>query len=159
MPTVQKLQINYRTLEEFQRFRETGLEELSMLEELNETMIESTAHSPFYGIYEDGKLVARMSLYNIEAKYDRYFDPPRDHLELWKLEVLPGHKNRGYGTALVKYAQTLGQPIKVNVRRHSHDFFIRLGFTPVKYDPVRDRGENPYIWLPGAAKEHENFGN
>lgn len=153
MPNVQKLQINYKMLEEFKRFRETGLEELSMLEELNETMIESTGNSPFYGIYEDGRLVARMSLYDIEARYDRYFDPPRDHLELWKLEVLPGHKGRGYGTTLIRHAQSLGAPIKVNARRHSQDFFTRLGFVPVKYDPVRDRGENPYVWIPETRQD------
>ncbi|MHB1684974.1 MAG: N-acetyltransferase [Bacilli bacterium] len=148
MPNVERLQVNYRTLEEFKRFRETGLEELSMMDELKENMIENSVDSPFYGIYEDGKLVARMSLYPIPAKYDRYFDPPQDHLELWKLEVLPGYKGRGYGTQLAEFAKSLGSPIKVNVRRKSHPFFVRLGFTAVKYDAARDRGENPYVWIP-----------
>ncbi|MHB1627334.1 MAG: N-acetyltransferase [Bacilli bacterium] len=150
MSHVQRIQVNYRTLEEFKRFRETGLEELSMMDELKENMIENSVDSPFYGIYEDGRLVARMSLYTIAAKYDRYFDPPQDHLELWKLEVLPGYKGRGYGTQLVEFAKSLGSPIKVNVRRKSHPFFIRLGFAPVKYDAARDRGENPYVWIPAT---------
>ena len=148
MATVETLHVNFKTLEEFKRFRENGLEELSMLEELNENMIENSVDSPFYGIYEDGKLVARMSLYFISARYDRYFNPSSDHYELWKLEVLTGHKGRGYGTALVEYAKSLGQPIKVNVRRQSHPFFMRLGFQPVNYNAARDRGENPYIWIP-----------
>lgn len=148
MTEVQKLRINYKTLEEFKKFRENGLEELAMHEELQSNLIEDTKESPFYGIYEDGKLVARMSLYRIEAKYDRYFEPPQDHYELWKLEVLPGYKGKGYGSALVRHAQSLGLPIKTNVRLGAQDFFIKLGFTPVKYDPVRDRGENPYIWKP-----------
>ncbi len=150
MSNVQRLQVNYRTLEEFKRFRETGLEELSMMDELKENMIENSVDSPFYGIYEEGTLVARMSLYSISAKYDRYFDPPRDHLELWKLEVLPGYKGRGYGTQLVEFAKSLGSPIKVNVRRKSHPFFTRLDFTPVKYEAARDRGENPYVWIPAT---------
>ena len=148
MATVARLHVNFSTLEEFKRFRETGLEELSMLEELNENMIKNRVDSPFYGIYEDSKLVARMSLYFISAKYERYFSPASDHYELWKLEVLTGYKGRGYGTALVEFAKSLNQPIKVNVRRQSHPFFIRLGFQPVKYNASRDRGENPYIWIP-----------
>lgn len=146
--TVERLKINYRTLEEFKKFRENGLEELSMLEDLQANLIENDSDSPFYGIYEDGRLIARMSLYPVEARFDRYFDPPRDHFELWKLEVLPGYKGRGYGRALVQYAQSLGKPIKTNVRCGAHEFFLKLGFRPVKYDPMRDRGQNPYVWTP-----------
>ncbi len=145
---VEQLKINYKTLDEFKKFRENGLEELAMHEELHSKLIENLNLSPFYGIYDDGKLVARMSLYKMDAKYDRYFDPPQDHHELWKLEVLPGYKGKGYGSALVRYAQSLGLPIKTNVRFGAQDFFIKLGFSPVKYDPIRDRGENPYIWQP-----------
>ncbi len=151
MANVERLKVNFNTLEEFKRFRENGLEELSMLEELNENIIENSVHSPFYGIYEDGKLAARMSLYYIDAKYDRYFKPPSNHYELWKLEVLTGYKGRGYGTALVEFAKSLDKPIKVNVRRQSHPFFMRLGFKPVKYNAGRDRGENPYIWIPEGS--------
>ncbi|WP_038090067.1 N-acetyltransferase [Tumebacillus flagellatus] len=148
MPQVQSLQINYQTLEEFKKFRENGLEELSMLEDLRANMIEDNAVSPFYGIYEDGKLVARISLYKIGAKYNHYTETPTDFHELMKLEVLPGYKGKGYGTALVEFAKTLGLPIKTNVRLGAQDFFLKRGFQPVKYDPIRDRGENPYIWLP-----------
>jgi N-acetylglutamate synthase-like GNAT family acetyltransferase len=150
MPQIQRLQINYKTLEEFKKFRENGLEELSMLEDLSANMIEDNAVSPFYGIYEDGKLVARISLYRIAAKYNLYQDPATDFLELMKLEVLPGYKGKGYGSALVEFAQTQNLPIKTNVRLGAQDFFLKLGFQPVKYDPVRDRGENPYIWQPQA---------
>lgn len=145
---VEHLKVNYKTLEEFKKFRENGLEELAMHEELESKLIENLNVSPYYGIYEEGKLVGRMSLYKIEAKYDRYFEPPQDHYELWKLEVLPGYKGKGYGSALVRYAQSLGLPIKTNVRFGAQNFFISLGFSAVKYDPVRDRGENPYIWKP-----------
>jgi GNAT superfamily N-acetyltransferase len=148
MAKVQPLQINYKTLEEFKKFRENGLEELAMHEELHSNLIENLSVSPYYGIYEEGKLVARMALYKIEAKYDHYFVPAKDHYELWKLEVLNGYKGKGYGADLVRYAKSLGTPIKTNVRFGAQDFFVKLGFSPVKYDPVRDRGENPYIWHP-----------
>lgn len=144
--SVQRLQINYRTLEEFKKFRENGLEELSMLEDLRTNLVEDDCDSPFYGIYEEGKLVARMSLYKIHAKYDQYFTPATGYHELMKLEVLQGYKGKGYGVAMVEYAKTLGLPIKTNVRLGAQDFFLKLGFSPVKYDPVRDRGENPYLW-------------
>ncbi len=150
---VERLKINYRTLEEFKKFHEHGLEELSMYEDLRANLIEDSSSSPFYGIYEDGKLVARMSLYPIDARFDRYFSPPRDHFELWKLEVLPGYKGRGFGRALVQYGQSLGEPIKTNVRYGAQDFFIKLGFEPVKYDPNRDRGENPYVWIPATEDQ------
>jgi GNAT superfamily N-acetyltransferase len=149
-PQVERLRINFKTLEEFRKFREHGLEELSMYEDLQANIIENDASSPFYGIYDDGKLVARMSLYPIPAKYDRYFTPPRDYLELWKLEVLPGYKGRGYGRALVEHAKSFGLPIKTNVRCGAHEFFLKLGFQAVRYDPQRDRGENPYVWIPSA---------
>lgn len=145
---VQRLNINYKTLEEFKKFRENGLEELSMNEDLQANLVEDDSSSPFYGIYNDGKLVARMSLYPIEARYDRYFSPPRAHQELWKLEVLPGYKGLGYGRALVEHAQSLGLPIKTNVRYGAQEFFVKLGFKAVKYDSGRDRGENPYVWIP-----------
>ncbi|MCX7571478.1 N-acetyltransferase [Tumebacillus sp. DT12] len=145
---VQRLSINYKTLEEFKKFRENGLEELSMLEDLQADLIEDNVDSPFYGIYEEGKLVARISLYPTPAKYDRYFEPATGYLELMKLEVLPGYKGKGYGQALVEYAKSLGRPIKTNVRLGAQDFFLRLGFCAVKYNPERDRGENPYVWQP-----------
>ena len=154
-PVVERLRINFKTLEEFQRFQEYGLEELSMLEDLQANMIEDDSNSPFYGIYYGDKLVARMSLYHISGKYDRYFDPPQDYLELWKLEVLLGYRHRGYGTALVEYAKSFNMPIKTNARQQSGDFWLKMGFKPVKYNPVRDRGESPYIWLPPNVKERE----
>ena len=42
-----------------------------------------------------------MSLYQVKKKFDRYFEPPQDYLELWKLEVLPNYQGKGYGKALV----------------------------------------------------------
>jgi len=150
---VEKLVINYKTLEEFKKFKEYGLQELSMLEDLEANIIENDIKSPFYGIYFGDKLVARMSLYRVEKKFDRYFQPPQDYLELWKLEVIPEYQNKGYGSALVNYAKTYGLPIKTNPRVKSQDFWIKMGFTPVQYDMERDLGTNPLVWTPGSPEE------
>ena len=149
---VEKLKINYKTLEEFQKFSEYGLPELSMLEELENNMVENRIDSPFYGIYQDGNLVARISLYRIDAKHDQYFDPPQDYYEVFKLEVLPHYRNQGLGTALIEHAKSLGLPIKTNARRRSDQFWIKMGFQPVQYNPIRDRGESPYVWLPEGTR-------
>ncbi|MFC4076551.1 N-acetyltransferase [Salinithrix halophila] len=149
---VERLKINYKTLEEFQKFREYGLQELSMLEDLQANIIENDSNSPFYGIYQEGKLVARISLYRIDGKYDRFFDPPQDYYEVWKLEVLPQYREQDLGSALVQHAKSFGLPIKTNARCRSDEFWLKMGFQPANYDPIRDRGENPFVWLPAGVK-------
>lgn len=94
---VERLLINYKTLEEFKRFKEYGIQELSMLEDLQNNIVENDSESPFYGIYYGNSLVARMSLYKVDKKYDQYFEPPQDYLELWKLEVLPILEGKDWG--------------------------------------------------------------
>ncbi|TLS37639.1 N-acetyltransferase [Pseudalkalibacillus caeni] len=153
--TVRRLLINYKTLEEFKKFKEYGIQELSMMEDLQENIIENDSESPFYGIYFGDKLIARMSLYRIDGKYDRYFEPAQDYLELWKLEVLPQYRNKGYGKALVDYAKSFNLPIKTNGRQGSSSFWEMMGFESVTYNPERDRGENPYVWYPKGVKEQE----
>jgi Acetyltransferase (GNAT) family. len=152
---VVRLKINYKTLEEFKKFREYGLQELSMLEDLESNIIENDSDSPFYGIYYGGSLVARMSLYQVGKEHDQYFDPPQDYLELWKLEVLPGFQNKGLGTKLVDFAKQFGLPIKTNARMRSKEFWMKQGFVPAHYEVERDRGENPMIWLPPRVKERK----
>jgi GNAT superfamily N-acetyltransferase len=149
---VEKLRVNYRTLEEFKKFKEYGLQELSMLEDLQANLIEDNSESPFYGIYFGDKLVARMSLYKIDARFDKYFDPPQDYYEIWKLEVLPDYQKKGYGSMLVQFSKDLGLPIKTNPRVHSRTFWEKQGFEPVEYDMERDLGENPLIWQPNTDK-------
>ncbi|MED3552299.1 N-acetyltransferase [Cytobacillus praedii] len=153
MYKVEKLKVNYKTLEEFKKFREYGLQELSMLEDLEANIIEDDSVSPFYGIYFGDKLVARMSLYQVEKKFDRYFEPAQDYLELWKLEVIADYQNKGYGKALVEYAKSFGLPIKTNPRVKSKDFWDKMGFSSVAYEMERDRGENPLVWYPDGVKE------
>jgi GNAT superfamily N-acetyltransferase len=150
---VEKLKVNYKTLEEFTKFKEYGLQELSMGEELEANIIENDSASPFYGIYFADKLVARMCLYKVNAKYNRYFAPPKDYLELWKLEVLPEYHGKGFGTGLVNFAKSYGLPIKTNPRVKSNSFWDKMGFSAVKYDTSRDLGENPLIWYPEGFEE------
>jgi len=155
MIQVERLLVNYKTLEEFKKFKEYGLQELSMLEDLQANIIENDSDSPFYGIYYGDKLVARMSLYRIDKKFDQYFEPKQDYLELWKLEVLPDYQHKGYGKALVDFAKSFGLPIKTNPRVKSADFWEKMGFQPVKYDVERDRGENPLVWYPEGVSEQK----
>ncbi|WP_042356352.1 N-acetyltransferase [Bacillus rubiinfantis] len=149
---VERLKINFKTLEEFKKFKEYGLQELSMLEDLEANMVDNDSDSPFYGIYYGDKLVARMSLYQIDARFDRYFYPPHDYLELWKLEVLPDYQGKGFGSQLVEFAKSFGLPIKTNPRVKSREFWDKMGFASVDYDMERDLGENPLVWYPEGVK-------
>ncbi|KIL47613.1 N-acetyltransferase [Jeotgalibacillus campisalis] len=153
---VEHLRINYKTLEEFNKFREVGLQELSMKDELESNMVENDSDSPFYGIYLGNKLIARMNLYRRDARFDLYFEPAQDYLELWKLEVLPEYQKKGYGAQMVEFAKSFGLPIKTNPRVQSHDFWQKMGFEKVTYDMERDRGENPLVWYPEGVTEQKH---
>ncbi|MEW9501407.1 N-acetyltransferase [Jeotgalibacillus marinus] len=153
---VESLSINYKTLEEFTKFREIGLQELSMMDELETNMVENDSESPFYGIYLGNKLIARMNIYRRDARFDRYFEPAQDYLELWKLEVLPGYQKKGYGAQMVQFAKSFGVPIKTNPRVQSHNFWEKMGFEKVTYDMERDLGENPLVWYPDGVTEQKH---
>ena len=153
MLKIERLLINFKTLEEFKRFKEYGMQELSMLEDLQDNIIENDSTSPFYGIYFGDKLVARMSLYQVNGGANPYFEQRQDFLELWKLEVLPGYQNNGYGKALVDFAKSFRMPIRTNSRMKSAEFWDKMNFEPVKCDMARDKGENPYIWHPDMDGE------
>jgi GNAT superfamily N-acetyltransferase len=152
---VERLKINYKTLEEFKKFKEYGIQELSMLEDLQANIIENDSNSPFYGIYFGNTLVARMSLYQRDARFDQYFAPPQNYLELWKLEVLPNYRNKGYGKMLVEFAKNYKLPIKTNPRVKSQGFWEKMGFNIVTYEMERDLGENPLVWYPEGVGEQK----
>lgn len=152
---VEKLLINYKTLEEFKYFKAYGNQELSMMEDLQSNMVENDSESPFFGIYYGDNLVARMSLYKIKAKYDQYFNPQQDYLTLWKLEVLPDYRGNGYGKALVDFAKENQLPLKTNPRINSQHFWEKMGFQKAHYEMERDLGENPLIWMPEGVHEKE----
>jgi GNAT superfamily N-acetyltransferase len=145
---IERLLVNYKTLEEFKKFKEYGLQELSMLGDLEANIIENNSESPFFGIYFGDKLVARMSLYKRNKTADRYFEPKQEFLELWKLEVLSNYQKKGYGSSLVKFAKNFDLPIKTSPRVKSEGFWNKMGFVPVEYNMERDLGENPLLWLP-----------
>ncbi|MDC3412821.1 N-acetyltransferase [Aquibacillus sp. 3ASR75-11] len=150
---VERLLVNYKTLEKFKKFKEYGNQELSMLEDLQSNIVENDSESPFFGIYYGNALAARMSLYKVKAKYDKYFEPPQDYLELWKLEVLPDYRGNNYGKALVDFAKSYNLPIKTNPRINSHGFWEKMGFQKAKYEMERDFGQNPMIWAPEGISE------
>ncbi|MFD2829827.1 N-acetyltransferase [Corticicoccus populi] len=148
MPEIKKLAINYKTAEDFKKFREYGNQELQMIEELEGNMIDSDIDSPFYGIYVGETLAARMCLYKKEDEQKPIFDPPHDYMVIWKLEVLEKYQGKGYGQALINYAKEMDMPIKAVTRQNSRDFFIKQGFEGLKYDVERDLADNALIWYP-----------
>lgn len=150
---VERLLINYKTLEDFKQFQAYGNQEESMLEDLKNEMVECDSESPFYGIYLADTLIARMSLYRRSKQYDDYFNPPQDYLVLWKLEVLHDYRNRGYGRMMVDFAKEFNLPIKTNPFKEANDFWERMGFEAASYNLERDFGENPYIWMPEGVRE------
>ncbi|MFD1360240.1 N-acetyltransferase [Lentibacillus salinarum] len=152
---VERLLINYKTLEQFKRFKEYGNQELSMMEDFQNNIIENNSESPFYGIHIGHNLIARMSLYKVSEKHDAYFQPAQNYLELWKLEVLPDYRGRHYGKALVEFAKSFRMPIKTNPRINSHGFWEKVGFQKAKYEMERDLGENPLIWMPEGVQEKD----
>jgi GNAT superfamily N-acetyltransferase len=152
---ITKLKVNYKTLEEFKKFKEYGIQELSMSEDLEANIIENDSESPFYGIYFTDKLVARMSVYRVSGKYNRYIEPPVDYLEIWKLEVLPDYQGKGFGSSLVNFAKEFDMPIKTNPRVKSRSFWEKMGFNSVNYEMERDLGENPLIWFPESIQIKE----
>ncbi|MFD3448034.1 N-acetyltransferase [Microbacteriaceae bacterium 4G12] len=139
IPKVERLRINYKTLEEFKKFKGCGAQELSMLEDLQANMIENDSESPFYGMYFGESLVARMSLYKQQPS--ETFQGP--YVELFKLEVLPTFQKKGFGKALVNYAKSLQLPIKTTPRVHSAQFWEHLGF-----ERIVDGEETFYVFYP-----------
>lgn len=63
MSEVKHLEINYKTDELFEAFREFGNKDLYMVEEkLQGQMIDASSESPFYGIFHGKKPCCRMWL-------------------------------------------------------------------------------------------------
>ncbi|RIO58626.1 N-acetyltransferase, partial [Mammaliicoccus sciuri] len=132
MTSVKRLDINYRTDELFEDFRNFGNGDLYLVDELRGEMIDASSDSPFYGVYVGDRLGARMALYrkgDVEETHLPNFD---DYNVLWKLEVLRDFQNRGYGKALLDFAKDQGLPIKVIARNQSKPFFIKHGFTDLE---------------------------
>lgn len=73
MSDVKRLEINYKTDELFEDFREFGNKDLYMVEEFNGQMIDASSESPFYGIFVGDKLAARMALLNKGEVEESYF--------------------------------------------------------------------------------------
>ncbi|WP_426703833.1 N-acetyltransferase [Staphylococcus shinii] len=146
MSSVKRLDINYRTDELFEDFRNFGNEDLYLVDELRGEMIDASSDSPFYGVYVGDRLGARMALYrkgDVEEKHFPNFD---DYNVLWKLEVLRDFQNRGYGKVLLDFAKDQGLPIKVIARNQSKQFFIKHGFTDL--EEANKEGHDVLVWSP-----------
>ncbi|GAA3718357.1 N-acetyltransferase [Salinicoccus jeotgali] len=148
MTEVKHLAINYKTVEEFKKFREYGAQELQMKKELEGNIMDANTDSPFFGIYVGDTLAARMCLYRKEDDHQPIFDPPHDYMVIWKLEVHEKYRGRGYGSKLIDFAKDYGMPIKAISRQNSRGFFEAHGFETLKYDIERDMAEDPLIWYP-----------
>ncbi|KAA1042703.1 N-acetyltransferase [Macrococcus equipercicus] len=148
MTEVTKLEINYKTADDFKKFREVGNQELWMVNELEGNMMDADIESPFYGIYVGENLAARMCLFKKDDVNNDYFSDATDYLVLWKLEVLEKYQHKGYGRQLLDYAKTFGLPIKTAPRLQAAPFFIKQGFVPLEYNLERDLNENVYVWYP-----------
>ena len=90
---VERLLVNFKTLEEFKKFKEYGIQELSMLDDLEGNIIENDSQSPFYGIFWR-QTCSSNELIQKSAKFDQYFEN-KGFLVLWKLEVLPNYQKKG----------------------------------------------------------------
>lgn len=146
MSEVKRLDINYKTDELFEDFRNFGNKDLYLVDELRGEMIDASSDSPFYGIYVGDRLGARMALYRKGEVEEEHFPNFDDYLVIWKLEVLKDFQNRGYGTDLLDFAKTQGLPIKVIARNQSKQFFLKHGFN----DLEQQNNENHDIltWEP-----------
>ncbi|MGX5790214.1 N-acetyltransferase [Staphylococcus equorum] len=146
MSNVKRLDINYKTDELFEDFRNFGNKDLYMVDELRGEMIDASSDSPFYGIRIGDRLGARMALYRKGDVEEVYFPDFDDYNVLWKLEVLNDFQNRGYGKELLNFAKKQGLPIKVIARNQSKAFFIKQGFKDV--NAVNKDGHDVLVWTP-----------
>ena len=144
MSNVKRLDINYKTDELFEDFRNFGNKDLYMVDELRGEMIDASSDSPFYGIQIGDRLGARMALYRKGDVEEVYFPDFDDYNVLWKLEVLNDFQNRGYGKELLDFAKKQGLPIKVIARNQSKAFFIKQGFKDV--NAVNKDGHDVLVW-------------
>ena len=99
MSEVKHLEINYKTDELFEDFREFGNKDLYMVEELKGQMIDASSDSLLWHFVGD-KLAARMALLDKGEVEETYFPDCDDYILLWKLEVLEKYQGRGYAKSL-----------------------------------------------------------
>lgn len=146
MTSVKRLDINYKTDELFEDFRNFGNKDLYMVDELRGEMIDASSESPFYGIYVGDRLGARMALYRKGEVEVEHFPEYDDYLIIWKLEVLKDFQDRGYGTELLDFAKSHRLPIKVIARNQSKDFFVKQGFKDLQQKNNEDY--DVLVWEP-----------
>lgn len=152
---VVNLRVNYKTLDEFNKFNEFSYGDISMTEDLRAGFIENTSESPFYGIYFGGTLVARMSLYHIKSQKGQN----QEYYYLKELEVLPKYQKKGFGKALVDFAKDFNLPIKTIGKFQSRDFWLKMGFSEIDDEATKEFDENVFIWTPPNMSKDNFLGN
>ena len=130
MSEVKHLEINYKTDELFEAFREFGNKDLYMVEELQGQMIDASLNHHSMASFTV-KTFARMALLKKGDVEEIYFPEFDDYLLLWKLEVLDNYKNKGYGQSLIDYAKSYNMPIKAIARQNSKEFLMNQDFEDV----------------------------
>ncbi|SNZ09339.1 hypothetical protein SAMN05421503_1185 [Terribacillus aidingensis] len=125
---VEKLPVNYKTAEDFERFAAQGNAELSMFDEFQLSLIESDDDTLFYGIYMDEQLAARMALTFVSEQKDNTFYPPKGYVEITKLEVLPAYQGKRLGSSLVEFVQSFTKPVRTKARVNSESFWQQCYF-------------------------------
>ncbi|PAD39965.1 hypothetical protein CHH53_02820 [Terribacillus sp. 7520-G] len=142
---VEKLPVNYKTAEDFERFAAQGNAELSMLDEFRLSLIECEDDTLFYGIYMDNELAARMALTFVDEQRDNTFYPPKGYVEITKLEVLPAYQGNKLGSSLVEFVQSFAKPVRTKARINSEAFWTKLDF---KDSQKQENGLSVMTWQP-----------
>ena len=121
-PKVERLLINYKTLDEFKNLKGAEPRNYLCWKNYKQTLLKTTVNLHFT-VFIMASLIARMSLY-MKRNGGEPFEITYSYLELYKLEVLPTFQKQGFGQMLVNHAKQMQFPIKTIARIHSAGFGI-----------------------------------
>lgn len=122
--TIQKLPVNYKTLEEFKGFQSEELKGFSFTEDLSERLQEDCTDSPYIGIYFGNRLAGRMYIEKRHTEWNK------EEPVLWihSLEVLPEYRFRGLGSAMIEFLKEFSLPIQTRAFNFSAHFWLKMNF-------------------------------
>lgn len=146
MSEVKHLEINYKTDELFEAFREFGNKDLYMVEELQGQMMRCQFWITILWHLSRWKPCCPNGFTKKGDVEEIYFPEFDDYLLLWKLEVLDNYKNKGYGQSLIDYAKSYNMPIKAIARQNSKEFLMNQDFEDVH--AKNPEGHDVLVWAP-----------